>query len=414
MKTLNLLFTLILFFGLGLTLHAQNSWQQQTGVTPPARYGHSMVKIDNMVYVYGGVSTTSRNILNDLWQYNDTNGEWEELVPANPPAGKKFHAAAAMGGKMYVFMGKTATGLSQEIWEYDPQTITWTQKNNGGPQVPLPRSLHRATAGSDKIWISGGTLSEIFDDIWSYDVTTQQWVKGTSFEGARYGHITAYHEGTVIIHGGADHQGFLNDMQSYSISTQQWNNVQFTGTAPQNIKFAAFSHDNDVLWVSGGTSKDNNGNYPEVKATYEYNMATKQWTKKTDGPGTTMGTGAILNNNRSTEYKTFLFGGSRDGQALDEAWVYNSADDPLSSLQETGYNMPVNIYPTYTNGHINIKGTKLIQEIIVYNMQGQLILRQDVHDTRGSINLGKNQPGPYFIKIYSDKVYSGGKVMLIK
>ncbi len=412
MKKLNLLFCFVFF--LGITLYAQDPWQQQTGPTSPARYGHSMVKIDNMIYVYGGESTTSRNILNDIWQYNDTNGDWEELVPANPPAGRKYHAAAAKDGKMYVFFGETAeTGITQEVWEYDPQDTNWTQKNNGGPQVPLMRIHHRAVSGPDKIWITGGTLSEIFDETWAYDVNTQQWEKGASFEGARYGHVTSYHDDKLYVFGGADDQGFKNDMQSYSISTQQWSNVQFSGDAPVDIKFSAFATHNNTLCVHGGTTKVN-GSYPEVGTVSKFNIQTKNWTPGTGKFSVTLIPMITIGDAKDSDFEMLIFGGLREGQALDEAWIYNSAFDPLNSLPEVGIDMPVNIYPTYTNGILNVKGIRNIEEISVFNMQGQLVFSQDANDTEIIVNLGGNSPGTYFIKVLSDRAYSGGKIMLTK
>lgn len=311
----------------------QAQWETGNG-GPPARYGHSMVKIGSMVYVYGGVSTIfGGEILNDLWLYNEDNGQWTELTPSNPPLGRKFHAAAAANGKMYIFAGETeTTGVNSEIWEYDPQTNSWQQMNSGGSQVPSMRVHHRATSGPNKIQITGGTLSEIFDEIWSYDVTTQQWEKGTSFSSERYGHAAAYNNGNIIIHGGAHQSGFRNDMLSYSISTQQWTNVQFQGTAPQNIKFSAHAWNENVLWVAGGTTKDN-GNYPEVNTTYEYDMSSKQWTQKSDGPAFTLGTGVLLSgsrdagkmlsNSKDTGYKVFIFGGLSNGIASDSALIFS-------------------------------------------------------------------------------------------
>lgn len=331
------LYSLLLALLSGSVVLQAQGWETVTG-GPPAHYGHSMVKIGNMVYVYGGVSN---NILSDLWQYDESTAAWTELTPSNPPLGRKFHAAAAFNGKMYIFAGETeTTGINSEIWEYDPQTNSWQQMNSGVSQVPSMRVHHRATSGPNKIWITGGSFSETFDEIWNYDVTTQQWEKGTSFSSARYGHAAAYDNGNIIIHGGAHDTGFINDMLSYSISTQQWSNVQVQGASPrdshypQNIKFAAHAWEANLslLWIAGGTTKDN-GNYPEVNTTYEYNMSTKQWTQKADGPASTLGAGVLLSNSQNagkmlsnsdeTGYKAFIFGGFSNGIASDNALIFS-------------------------------------------------------------------------------------------
>ena len=94
---------------------------------------------------------------------------------------------------MYVFGGESLTrGMNFEIYEYDPQANPWSQRNSGSSQAPSARIHHRATTGPNKIWITGDTFSNAFNEIWSYDVATEQWEKGTSFSTPRYGHGAAY------------------------------------------------------------------------------------------------------------------------------------------------------------------------------------------------------------------------------
>jgi len=419
-----------------------DGWEQLQG-GPSARYGHSMVKIGNNVYVYGGTSTTALgDILNDLWQYDESNATWEELQPTNPPEGRKFHAAAAANGKMYVFAGKTeTTGVIQDIWEYDPQANSWQQKESGGPQVPLPRIYHRAASVENKVWITGGLLSsQIFDDIWCYDVTTQQWEKETSFSTPRYGHLAGYYGGNIIIHGGAYDAGFRNDMLSYNIATKQWTTVQTQGTAPQNTKFSASAWEANVLWVSGGTTKDSNGNYPEVKTTYEYNMETKQWTQKADGPASDLGTAVQLGNSQSAgskaqqtgstdaAYTVLTFGGSRDGLAINEVWKYTSqvltAITTIGTIEgyklEQNYPNPFN--PTTTISYKLDKDSDV--EINIFDISGKLITTlHNEYQTQGEHSITWNGTGDsgikvgggvYFFQIQADDFVQTKKMVLMK
>ena len=65
-------------------------------------------------------------------------------------------------------------------------------------------------------------------------------------------------------------------------------------------------------------------------------MAAKQWTQKADGPASTLGTAAMVSNSQSSvseaqqsdsigaAYTVLIFGGFRNGQAINEVWKYTS------------------------------------------------------------------------------------------
>ena len=50
---------------------------------------------------------------------------WQRV--ASMPRGLNKHAAAAMGGKVYVTGGETQGGSLNSVYVYDPQADAWTQ-----------------------------------------------------------------------------------------------------------------------------------------------------------------------------------------------------------------------------------------------------------------------------------------------
>ncbi len=403
-------------------LFAQNNtpWQQQNRETPPARSKHSMVEINGMVYMFGGEDNAMRDILNDLWCYTEGNSTWGEKTPSNPPSPRKYPAATKTDGKMYVFGGYTPDGTVMDIWEYDPVADTWMEKPSASTQDP--KLFYTATAGDNKIWITCGiddATNEVVAETWGYDVSTGTWEQVADCPSPRYGHAAFFSDGKLIICSGRRGLDFLDDMWSYDVSGNTWTEIIPQGT-PDGVKFPAYDNNSEVLWMAGGTSKDENGYFDSDK-TYEYDIAGNTWTQKPDGPAFTFGAGAILpNSKKSTNtispYKAVIFGGTVGGVATDETWIFDSETGwQQTSLPEIEIgNKPnlVSVFPTYTTGQVNIKSKKNIQEVAVYNMHGQLLQTQKINTTELTIDLSENMPGVYFVNVYCNNVYTSAKVIL--
>ncbi|KAL3920998.1 MAG: hypothetical protein SGPRY_005054, partial [Prymnesium sp.] len=114
----------------------RNVWMQPTatGVSRPVgRDGHSMVAIDETVYIFGGVSAAGEK-LNDLWAFNAysaISGQlvWFQPVAMNtPPPARWGHSAVLSLGAMILLHGagrgdsllddqwSVRTGCSGELW----------------------------------------------------------------------------------------------------------------------------------------------------------------------------------------------------------------------------------------------------------------------------------------------------------
>lgn len=87
---------------------------------------------------------------------------WDEL--SKGPAGRYYHVATALNGKMYMLGGHTSD-INRELWEYDVVEDLWTQL------APAPVIVHRhSLVGlNDKLYLLG------LNPIRIYDVTTNTW-----------------------------------------------------------------------------------------------------------------------------------------------------------------------------------------------------------------------------------------------
>ena len=101
------------------------------------------------------------------------------------PRGLCGHAAAAMGGKIYVTGGETDQESSVNlVCVYDPQANAWTQLASMG----TVRRLHASAAVGGKLYVFGGVDGD--EDLSTaevYDPASNSWAQVTSLTSARIG-----------------------------------------------------------------------------------------------------------------------------------------------------------------------------------------------------------------------------------
>ena len=94
------------------------------------------------------------------------------------------HAAAAMGGKIYVTGGETDQAGLNSIYVYDPQADAWTQLASMGNV----RRTHASAAVGGKLYVFGGLNgAELLSTAEVYDPASDSWAQVTSLTSARCG-----------------------------------------------------------------------------------------------------------------------------------------------------------------------------------------------------------------------------------
>ena len=191
---------------------------------PSARFGHSMVSIDDSVYVFGGHSPTNPVPQNDLWQYQPEAYDWAEIVAQDPPPERHSHTATAVDGKMYVYGGLDGRYQPMgDMWVYEPSANTWTQVSTGS--VPA-RGFHSATAVGDQIVIFGGLDHDQrpSTDTWVYSTTSGTWERGQNFPDLGYGDTGAAYNDSVYVLGHTEGLAYV-----YDVTQNSWSEVPIAG-----------------------------------------------------------------------------------------------------------------------------------------------------------------------------------------
>ncbi|CAH1394375.1 unnamed protein product [Nezara viridula] len=152
---------------------------------PCPRLGHSFTLIGNKVYLFGGLASDNDDAkanpqnpvsvlryLNDLYMLelrSNNSTVWEKpIIYGTSPPPRESHTAVAHtdskgNSRLIIYGGMSGCRLG-DLWILDIGSMTWSEPVVGGPQ-PLPRSLHTATVVGEKMYVFGGWVPMVLDDV---------------------------------------------------------------------------------------------------------------------------------------------------------------------------------------------------------------------------------------------------------
>jgi hypothetical protein len=168
--------------------------EKTTGDKPSARGAGKWVPVGNKLVMYGGFyecfdkNQCEHGYFDDVYTFDVTTGKWEKKNPKSSTGAfpgkrvfmgaapyKKNNAAVFFGGVEYNAK-VTSFHVYGDLWEYNPQTDTWTQRSyaNQGPGARLGAEI---VIKDDTLYLLGGydETRTNHNDLWSYDLRTNTW-----------------------------------------------------------------------------------------------------------------------------------------------------------------------------------------------------------------------------------------------
>ncbi|NXY81708.1 HCFC1 factor, partial [Alcedo cyanopectus] len=153
----------------------------KNGPPPCPRLGHSFSLVGNKCYLFGGLANDSEDpknniprYLNDLYVLELRPGSgvlsWDIPITYGVlPPPRESHTAVVYGerdarrAKLVIYGGMSGCRLG-DLWTLDIETLTWNKPSLSGV-APLPRSLHSATTIGNKMYVFGGWVPLVMDDV---------------------------------------------------------------------------------------------------------------------------------------------------------------------------------------------------------------------------------------------------------
>ncbi|XP_067906420.1 host cell factor 1-like isoform X2 [Heterodontus francisci] len=151
----------------------------KNGPQPCPRLGHTLCLVGNKCYLFGGLANDSEDpknniprYLNDLYTVELRTGSgvvgWDiPVTHGTPPPPRESHTAVVYKDskkpKMIIYGGMSGCRLG-DLWILDVESLVWTKPATKG-STPLPRSLHSATIIGNKMFVFGGWVPLVMDDV---------------------------------------------------------------------------------------------------------------------------------------------------------------------------------------------------------------------------------------------------------
>ncbi|XP_051824926.1 host cell factor 1 isoform X3 [Antechinus flavipes] len=153
----------------------------KNGPPPCPRLGHSFSLVGNKCYLFGGLANDSEDpknniprYLNDLYILELRPGSgvvaWDIPITYGVlPPPRESHTAVVYTekdnkkSKLVIYGGMSGCRLG-DLWTLDIESLTWNKPTLSGV-APLPRSLHSATTIGNKMYVFGGWVPLVMDDV---------------------------------------------------------------------------------------------------------------------------------------------------------------------------------------------------------------------------------------------------------
>jgi hypothetical protein len=260
------------------------TWTTLGTDAPPPRENSALIwdSTNSVFWMYGGYCY-SNIFRSDLWKYNPATSQWTKLSPTGGPPNARYCFSMIcdpVNNSLLVFGGLNASSANlNELWKYDIATNAWSQLSpSGGP--PTIRYDHTAvydSVNAAMLVYGGRDGSTSKNELWKYTIATNTWAQVT-FSGsitARREHVAIYEASQQLmwVWGGYTTTS-VGELWKYDVVANSF--TQITQTSPPSNRYghtAAYDPTNRYMYLFGG--------YSTLSDLYRYNLATNTWTTLT-------------------------------------------------------------------------------------------------------------------------------------
>jgi N-acetylneuraminic acid mutarotase len=241
-----------------------DTWEERAPADHPIGRGYTGQAYDaesDRVILFGGWSGYYHFL--DTWACEYDTNTWAQMSPPDSPAARAYPSLVydSKSDRVILFGGDNITTSFDDTWAYDYNNNTWQQKN----PASWPSGRHGAgtayDAESDRIILFGGLnlqSGERFDDTWAYDYERDTWqqLSPAHHPTARAVYGNMYYDADidrVILFGGEDYSGGLDDTWAYDYNTNTWEELSpVSRPSPRAGQFGAYDSQSDRVVIFGG------------------------------------------------------------------------------------------------------------------------------------------------------------------
>ena len=250
-------------------------------------------RVDGSIYVVGGFASSGRTTA-AVERYDIRARRWTRVRAM--PLALNHPTAVAYRGRLYVSGGyRGATDLSEPtdaLLRYNPRSRRWRRL----PSAPTPRAAHAAAVLGGRLYVAGGANdSGSLQSLEVYDFAKRRWTRRPSFPGPARNHTTGVASGgRFYVLAGRDTFN-LAAAERYDPRRRRWERLPDLSTPRGGI--ASVRLRDGRIVVFGGEDFAGSGNLtiPEVEL---FNPRTRRWSRLPDMRTPRHGLGGVALDNR--------------------------------------------------------------------------------------------------------------------
>lgn len=379
--------TLLVFLISILFLSAQENWELMNPTPFTPRHHPVTFDLDSYGYVVCGAKEVDFvDYVRDFFRYDHLTDTWEQLEDFPGPE-RGFSYGDTWNGKAYMGFGRDNAGnVLNDLWEFDPETMLWTELT----PCPDDGRLHPAFTIADGVLYVGlgNNRSGNLNDFWAYDIELDSWRRIDSLPGPPRHHPYYFTVNDVAYAGfGHGNNGAIyNDFYMYDVEIEEWVKLEnFPGE--ERVAGTQFDYNGKGYILSGQGVDHENFDYGEF---WEYDPGTMEWTELEPHPES----GRWAPGNFLIGHKLFFMAGLSNDSLESNMFLYEM---PIpASIRELA--QVELIYPNPTTDHINIDNATT-SEYRILDVFGKEIQSGQMSNKVDVSNLASGQ---YFI-VFDDK-----------
>lgn len=229
---------------------------QQSLIHAPALIGHTMNKVGNNLYVFGGRS--------GLFSYNghlykidpikETIVQMNTTTLSKGPSARQGHSAVALNDKqLWIHGGNDGDSALDDTYILDVNTMTWKQVKSSGTKTEGHKSVLVEKDSQTFIYVFGGYSGSagFVSDIRIYDVAKDTW--SVLPKGKPRSFHTAVRVGSnVYLFGGLNSDNVIASTHVFSVVVDEWIEGSWVGPEPSPRQgHCAVAYGTDIYLFGG-------------------------------------------------------------------------------------------------------------------------------------------------------------------
>lgn len=367
-------------------------WEQKANPIFTKDHGIGF-SLDGFGYVLtGGANGQVFSSTRDFFKYDPNADTWQQLTDYPGPA-RGYGIGDTWNDKLYFGFGLDGnSNYLNDLWEWDPATNVFTEL----PSCPCDGRVHPGfLADNGKVYmIAGGNDNGNLSDLWIYDINDSTWSQKTDIPGNRHHPYQFTINGEVYV--GAGH---LSSWYKFDENNNSW--IQIASLVAR-VAGSPFSYNGKGYALSG---TDVNHNSFDTGEFWEYDPAVDTWTELPPHPGTSRfgSTQFVIDN-----YIYLLGGYYRmNGSVTAETTMYRYDLDPIS-VNVTSFGDDINentennfsFYPNPTKNSLTIELNQLSNsDYYITDVTGKVVKGGNISSFIQDIDVSDLFKGVYIITV---------------